>query len=111
LLAEIGRGFAAASTSADSGVSRATFFSVSKISRWSSLPSMIEARISSMLRPSFTGVSIGSRPPPMSNKVRSVWHEGHTRAFASIGVSQTGQTFVSFAGVSRHLEFVDAFLS
>src|SRR3989442_8528409 len=105
------RGFVAASTSADSGVSRATFFSVSKISRWSSLPSMIEARISSMLRPSFTGVSVGTRPPPMSYTVRSVWHEGHTSAIASIAVSQTGQTFVSFARASRHLELVDTFLS
>src|SRR5947209_13663930 len=106
-----GLGFASAPTSADSGDSRATFLSVSKISRWSSLPSMIEARISSMLRPSLTGMSRGSVLPPMSNKVRSVWHEGHTRASASIGVSQTGQTFVSFAGVSRHLELVDTFLS
>src|SRR3989442_1765168 len=106
-----GLGFASAPSSADSGVSRATFLSVSKISRGASLPSMIEARISSMLRPSLTGISSGSVLVPMSNKVRSVWHEGHTRASASIGVSQTGQTFVSFAGVSRHLELVDTFLS
>src|SRR6266545_3833470 len=47
----------------------------------------------------------------MSNSARSVWHEGHTRASASIGESQTGQTFVSFGGVSRHLEIVDPFPS
>src|SRR2546428_3707207 len=103
--------FVSARTSPDSGVSRATFFNVSKISLWSSFPSMIDARISSMLRPSLTGTSEGSREPPTSKRVRSVWHEGHTRASASIGESQTGQTFVSFGGVSRHLEYVDAFLS
>src|SRR5439155_442407 len=36
---------------------------------------------------------------------------GQTVASALTSVSQTGHTFVSFTGVSRHLEFVDAFLS
>src|SRR5713226_6164247 len=101
----------AATTSPDSGVFLATLLRDSMISRWSSLPSMIEARISSMLRPSLTGTSTVSwDPPARSNKVRSVWHEGQTRASTSTEESQTGQTFVSFGGVSRHLEFVDAFL-
>src|SRR6266545_4331624 len=74
---------------------------------------MMDARISSMLRPSFSATLTVSWDvwPPMSNSARSVWHEGHTRASASIGESQTGQTFVSLGGVSRHLEIVDAFQS
>ena len=102
----------AAAVSPASGELRATLFNDSMISRWSSLPSMIEARISSMLRPSRTGTSTGScGPPARSNRVRSVWHEGHTRASASMDESQTGQTFVSFAGVSRHLDLSTCFLS
>src|SRR5437773_1152098 len=80
----------AAAVSPASGELRATLFNDSMISRWSSLPSMIEARISSMLRPSRTGTSTGScGPPARSNRVRAVWHEGHTRASASMEESQT----------------------
>src|SRR3989475_12621980 len=89
----------------------ATISHVTKFSLCSTFHPMIDARISSMLRPSLTGTSPGSREPPTSNRVKSVWHEGHMRAAASIGESQTGQTFVSCGDVSRHLEYVDASLA
>src|SRR6267143_3226910 len=102
----------AAAVSPDSGVWRATLFNDSMISRWSSLPSMIEARISSMLRPSLTGTSTGScGPPARSNSVRSGWHEGHTRAAAPMDEPQTGQTYGSVAGVGRHLDLSTCFQS
>jgi hypothetical protein len=83
----------------------ATLLRVSKISGCSDFPSMIEARMSSMLLPSPAWRSEEPSPESLetSKRLRSVRHEGQFLASAAIVASQTGQTLVSWRGVRLDL--------
>jgi len=77
---------------------------VSKMSPFTSFPSAIESRRSSrfVFEGIFPGATSRSSSELTSKRLRSVWHDGHRFASASISVSQTGQSFVSPRTVWRH---------